>query len=275
MAVYLHMGYPGYKTIHKPLSERREPWAEFRQIAQGEFGGLPKPDYAQIVVSSRPDSVFLVPSPDKRPDGSPGADEKRAHSLGAVNFMARQGQIIDSPLLDRYGYLPHRLGGIAVNKGAGLFGHRGDCPYVLDRAYFVVGRHDGYQEGVGAEFLFQGIQIDPAEGIHRQVDNGKPLLGQVGRGVHDAGVLDGTGDDFAPGGVFPAELIHGHEYRVVGFRSSRGEIKPRSVPGAYQGGHGSPGLFYFRPGPAPGFVQAGGVGVDIQGFDHPVPHLGP
>ena len=76
---------------------------------------------------------------------------EHADALGAVEFVAGEGQHVDVLLLDVDGQMSRRLHGVGVEQDALLPADRADLRNGLDGADLVVGVHDGDQAGVGPD----------------------------------------------------------------------------------------------------------------------------
>ena len=162
----------------------------------------------------------------------------------------------------------HRIG---VEQNPVLLRDGSDLLYRLDGADLVVGKHHGYQDGVGTDGLPELIQLHRAELIHVQIGDLKSVLFQVFAGVQDRVVLDLRGDD-----VLSLRLVRlggGLQRPVVGLASSSCEIyllRLRSqrardgLPGRRDG--------LLRRGCK--FVDGGRVAVELREIrDHGLHHL--
>ena len=90
-----------------------------------------------------------------------------------------------------------------------------------DRARLVVDHHDGDENGIGPEGLFQFLDCNIAVVVRLQICDLEALCFQLLHGVQDGVVLHGGGDDVVPALAEP--LSSGEDGPVVRLRAAGGE----------------------------------------------------
>ena len=127
----------------------------------------------------------------------------------------------------------------------------------IDDANFVVGVHDGDQNGFRADGGFQLIRVDPAVFLHRQIGDFVAVFFEALAGVEDSLVLDGLGDDVIA--LFAVHFRDALDHQVVGFGGAAGEndLFRRGVD--QRSDLLARGFDGFFAGPAEAVIAAGGV----------------
>ena len=129
------------------------------------------------------------------------------------------------------------LHGVGVEDDAPAGDHLGDLLDGEDHAGLVVGVHDRDQGGVVVELMLQLVEVEPAEPVDAQLDDGVAVALQVAADGQDRRMLDAGGDDLAflrHGGQRPVDR------RVVALRAATGEDDLARIA-AQQAGHAARG----------------------------------
>ena len=105
--------------------------------------------------------------------GVAAADVERADTLGPVELVAGEREDVDVVGLHVDGDLADGLDGVGVEEDALLVADLADLADGLDDADFVVGVHDGDQDGLLRAFGDDGaaevVEVDEAVGLDGQV----------------------------------------------------------------------------------------------------------
>ena len=156
---------------------------------------------------------------DERLESQPPPLEQQADAVQAVELVGRQAHGVHA--LKGDGDLAHGLGGVYVQMAVGpsLQNFRNSFHRLHD-AQLTVHQCYRYSNGVGAEKLFQVLEVDGAvpPDVH-EVDFIALLL-QSGQGAADGGVFQRGGDDVLA--QMAGEFCQPLESKVVGLAGSRG-----------------------------------------------------
>ena len=123
------------------------------------------------------------------------ANVECADALGAVDLVAGEREHVDVVGHHVDGDLAHGLDGVGVEDDALLVAELADLANGLDDADFVVGVHDGDEDGLVVDGALQVFEIDEAVGLHGQIGDAVALLLELLAGVEDGLVLGDLGDD--------------------------------------------------------------------------------
>ena len=144
--------------------------------------------------------------------------------------MAADAEQINTQIGHREGDVAGRLGGVAVEQHP--LGLAQGCNGLQGRhnADLVVGGHHREQQHVGAQGLFELLQVHLALGADRQQGERKAVALQVGQGIQDCPVLTHHAHQAPPGrGMgWPSPSLesgfaHPFQGQVVGFGGPTGE----------------------------------------------------
>ena len=135
--------------------------------------------------------------------------------------MPRDGQQIDSQFIHINKYLSQRLGHICVHQCTTLAGKCGNLLDWLERSHFIVGMHDGNEDGRAADLAGHFLRINPASGVRADITDLEPQGFQVMAWVQDGRVFDFRRDDV----VSPVSQRMGHafDHMVIGLGAARCE----------------------------------------------------
>ena len=98
-------------------------------------------------------------------------------------------------LMTLNGHLAHGLHGVGVEDDALLVADLADLADGLQDADFVVGGHDGDEDGLVVDGALQVFDIDEAVSLYRQIGDAIAVLFEALAGVEDGLVLGDLGDD--------------------------------------------------------------------------------
>ncbi len=149
------------------------------------------------------------------------ANIESAHTLGAVDLVAGERQHIDVVGDHVDGNLAHRLHCIGVEDDALLMAELADFADGLQDTDFVVGGHDGDEDGLVIHGALQVFDVDEAIGLHGQIGDAVAVLLKALAGVEHSLVLSDLGDD-----VVAALAVHFRDAldgEVVAFCRARRE----------------------------------------------------
>src|SRR5208282_3044865 len=93
--------------------------------------------------------TFAVQNRGKLHAGIAAANVKSANALGPVNFVPRDRQQVDIVFLHVHGNLANRLHAVGSEDDAVFLGNLADLRHRINDADFIVGIHDGDQDGGG------------------------------------------------------------------------------------------------------------------------------
>ena len=166
--------------------------------------------------------ALLVPARDDFTHAHARTDVQHAHPFRAVELMPRKGEHIHGGLLYVQFQRARRLHRVGKKGDAALAGEGGNFRDRLNSADLVVCRHHADKRRIGADGIFQLLQIDPAELVHRGEGDLETLLLQFPGGGNHGGVLDGADDEvLAPFGI---RVRRTAQSPVVRFGAARSEI---------------------------------------------------
>ena len=149
------------------------------------------------------------------------AHVERAHALGPVHLVGGDGGEVHVHLLHVEGHLADGLDGVGVEEHFLLFGDLPDFLNRLQHADFVVGVHDGDEDGLVGDSSAQLVQINQAFFAHRQVGDLAAVLLQPLAGVEHGFVLGDGGYDVVA--FLAVHLGHALDGQVVGLSGAGGE----------------------------------------------------
>lgn len=127
------------------------------------------------------------------------AEDQRADAVGSADLVAGDGHRGKAGGGEVHGDLTEGLDGVRVQRDCELGCRVGEFTDGQDRPDLVVRPHDGgegHVVGVAGDGLAQGVRVDAAVGVDRQVlDGGALVFAEPVHGVEDRVVLDGAGED--------------------------------------------------------------------------------
>jgi hypothetical protein len=207
--------------------------------------------------------------------GVAAANVEGADSLGTVDLVAGDGHEVDVVGDDVDGDLADGLNGVAMEEDTLLMAELADGLDGLDDADFVVGVHDGDEDGLVGAFGDDGalevFHVNEAVGLDGEVGDAEAGLLETLTGVEGGLVLGDLGDD-----VVAALLVHlgntlDGEVGALGGAGGEDDLLGGATDEA---GDLFAGLLDTLLGfPAEGVVARGGVAEDAgevghHGFEH-------
>src|SRR6266849_2922894 len=250
----------GFEAGLQTVAQGAQPDAFFRHLLLAKLAGLAQADDARHVERAGAHATLVAPAID---DGGElhariaAANIKRTDALGTIDLVAAQGQQVDVVLLDVDRNLANGLDAVHREEDTVLLGQLADFRHRVDDANFVVGVHDGNQDGLGRNGLAHIFWIDPAVALHREISHLKTVLFQAFTRVQHRLVLDGLRDDVVA--LLTEHLGDALDHQVVGLGGAggiddffgrgvdqRSDLLPRSFNG-------------FFAGPPEAVVAAGGI----------------
>ena len=157
------------KGVFELIPKTRETGPLGVHNGQTLFSGFSKTDDTGDVQGSAAHIAFVTAPVHLRGEGDAGTlatDIKGADALWTIYFVRAKGEQVYavSPDVDRD--LTHGLGGIAEKQYAVFAGDGADLPDGLEDAGFVVGVHQGYEDGIGSDSrsdldgLYESLGVD-------------------------------------------------------------------------------------------------------------------
>ncbi len=191
MAIQVHLLERLGNGRMQPIPHDREPRSVGRHFLLAEFASLPESHdqrYRQragshTTLMSTP--IHLSCDADTRILFS---DIEGADALGSVNLVGAERHEIDAHLLHVDRDLAHALGRIAVKQDALFFCDLSNLLDRVDRPDFVIGEHDGDEDGLVGDRVPDVLRLHHAELVDRQVGDLHAALGfqRFGRVQHRA-----------------------------------------------------------------------------------------
>jgi hypothetical protein len=204
----------------------------------GQLEGGGEADDGGGVFGAGATSVFLAAADDLGLERGAGSDVEGACAAGAVELVGGEGEEVDVEAVDVEAEVGDGLDGVGVDEGAGVFGANllGDGGDVVECADFVVGVHDGDEDGVVRDGGGDIGGVDAAVGGGGdEGDGGEAVALELLDGIEDGVVFGGGGDEVGGGAA-----------RNLGCGSTAGSEPP------------SGGCEYTAEGEGVGFGTAGG-----------------
>ncbi len=194
----------------------------------GELEGGGEADDGGGVFGAGATSVFLAAADDLGLERGAGADVEGAGAAGAVELVGGEGEEVYAERVDVDAEVGDGLDCVGVDEGAGvcfadLLGDGGD---VVECAYFVVGVHDGDEDGFWSDGGGDIGGVDAAVGAGGdEGEVGEAVALELVDGVEDGVVFDGGGDDVGEVGrdAPPRGCKYTSEGEGVGFGAAGGE----------------------------------------------------
>src|SRR5580704_3685837 len=214
----------GFEALLEAVAKAAQPNGFFLHLLLAKLTSLTEADDAGDVERAGTHAALVAAAID---DGGKlnariaAANVKRADALGAVNFVAADGQHVDVVLLDVHRNLADSLHAVGGKENAMFLGDFADFGDGINDADFVVGVHDGDEDGGRADGGFQLIQVDAPILLHRQIGDFEAVFFEALAGVEDSFVLDGLGDDVVA--LFAEHFRDALDHQVVGFGCAAGE----------------------------------------------------
>src|ERR1700722_9916064 len=213
-----------FQAFFQTVTQSAQPQTLCLHLLLAELTSFAEADDASDVERARTHAALVPPAID---DGRElhariaPANVERANTLGAIDFVAANGQQVDVVFLHVDRNLAHGLHAIDREENAVFLGNFADFGDRVDHANFIVGVHDGDQDGSRADGGFQFIQVDSTVLLDRQIGNFKAFFFQALAGVQDRFVLDGLGNDVIA--LFAEHLRDALDHQVVGFGRAAGK----------------------------------------------------
>ena len=201
-------------------------------IGGRQLDGFSEPDDAGDILGPCPAPALLAAAVDQVVDLHAFPDVEGADTLGAIELVGGEGEEVDVLGLHVDRHVADDLDGIGVEGHLVLPCNRTQFRDRLDRADLVVGVHDGDQDRLVRDRLFEFRRVDEAVLVDREIGDGEAFLLQVLAGMEDRMVLDLRSDDMVA--LLPVRKGHSLDRPVVGLASPGGEIDLiRSAPSAF------------------------------------------
>ena len=164
----------------------------------GNLASLAEADDAGNIERTGAHTALMAAAVDLRGDlhaRIAAAHIESAHALGAINFVAGDRGNVNVVVDNVERRLADNLHGVAVEDDALLVADFANLADGLQDTDFVVGGHDGDQDGLVVDGTLQVVDVDEAVGLHRQIGDAIAVLLQALAGVEYSLVLGDLGDD--------------------------------------------------------------------------------
>src|ERR1700683_4035065 len=194
----------------------------FWQISQA----LPSPPMAvTFTVPGRGPHAALVATAvnDRRKldAGILSAHVQSADAFGAVNLVPGNRHQVDAVFLDVHRNFADGLHAVHVEKNAFFFCDLANLRDGLDYADFVVGVHDGNQDGLGRDGFAQFVQVYAAVFLHREIGDFVTVFFEAFAGVERGLVLGDLRNNMIA--LLAIHFRRALDGQVGGFRRAAGE----------------------------------------------------
>ena len=140
----------GEQTLFEPIAQGGDAHGVFRERDACKFSGFAQADDASDIFRAGTESALVVPTIKKLAKARAPLDVNRANALGSVKLVTGKGKKIELESFDVDRNFPDGLHGISVEVDVALDGDAADFFEGLDGAEFIVGVHDGDEDGLGA-----------------------------------------------------------------------------------------------------------------------------
>ena len=227
----------------------------------GGAGGGKAADAGQILRAGA-EIALLSAAVDEGRQRKTRTDVERAHTLGTVDFMPRDGNQVRAERLCLEGDFQEALDGVGVKKSQRAE-PAGDADHIRNRhdgARLVVDHHDGNENRIRAKGSFERVGADEACFIRLQICDLEALRFERFHGVQHGVMLDGSGDDVIAA-LFQA-LAGRENCPVIRLRAAGGE-KDAVRLSAETGSNLLAGVFQLALGGNAQLVNRGGVSPGV------------
>ena len=225
--VYRIAGIVGVRNVlHDALNELVRQLLDVAHLLIQTFNGLLhrccQTDAACGVLGAGNQTALLTAAVYQRLKGDALLHIQHAGAARTAELMTGQGQHVDAHLLHVNVHMADSLNRVGVELCANRMRQLGNLLDRLNRADFVVCRHNGNQCGVLGQLCFQLLKIYTAFLIHIQIGNAVALLLKRLAGVKHCMMLDFGGDDVLA--ALGGRTVHkAADRKVVRLRTAAGE----------------------------------------------------
>ena len=147
-----------------------------RHVPSRNRACLPQPHEAGDVLSPRAYAALLMAPVHQGVQDVLRPPIPAANALGSIEFMTREGEKIDPQVLNVQGEFPKRLHGIRMHENAALSYQVRNLRNGLECPDFVIGIHDGHEDGIVREGVPDGPRSNNTMRIHRNIGDLVALL---------------------------------------------------------------------------------------------------
>ncbi len=221
MAVQAHIGQR-CQPVNQLIAQGADARCFFGNVGGGQLDGFRHAHNTRYVLSAGAAAALLSAAVDQVINARALLNIERAYALGTMELVAGQRQQIAADGTHVHGDCTDGLHCVRVEQHMVRMGDLGDFLNGFDGADFVVGGHDGNQDGFVGNGRFHIGWIDQAVRVHGHIGDFKPLLFQPFAGVQDGVVLDGGGDDVVA--LLAVGKGHALERPVIAFAAAGGEV---------------------------------------------------
>src|SRR5262249_39797158 len=122
-------------------------------------------------------------------------DVQSAYTLGPVNLVRSDRHQVDVVFINVNGDFADGLNTVGVEKHSALATDLADLAPGLQDADFIIGGHDGDENGLVIDGALQVVEVDESVLLHRQIGHAIAVLLKPLTGIEHCLVLGDRGDD--------------------------------------------------------------------------------
>lgn len=185
------------------------------EFFEGVFGGMSHGGDGSGVFGAGAATVLLSASVEAGCEWDPVFEVEKSDAFWALEFVSGSGGGVDGAEIDWQ--FADGLDGVGVAEDVFLATGLGDFGDGLDDAGFVIGGHEGDEDGVWADGFCDGFCVDGAVLIWGDEGDLEPLFLEVFCGGEDGVVFDGGADDVVT--EVAMGLCEADDGEVIGFGS--------------------------------------------------------
>ena len=186
------------------------------QFPKGKLSRLRKTDDSGNVFRCGTLTAFLLTAVDEVFQANPLANIKHSHAFRTVQLVGARGKHIDTQLIDIDRNMSEGLDRIGMEGDSMGFRDLSQACDRFDRSDFVIGKHDGCEDGVFPDRRFELPGVDKPVAAYGKVGNLKTFAFERLARMQDGVVLDCRCDDVGP--MLPIGARIALERPIVRFR---------------------------------------------------------
>ena len=191
-------------------------------MGDSKFCSGGKSDDADNILGARTSGVFLSAAMARPGDCNPRTNVKRAHALGATNFVGGKREGSDPKLIGSERTFSKCLNSIGMEENPSLAAYCGKLCDGLNRPGFVIGVHHRHKRGLRANRPPEGKRIHGPRTVHGKNAHLEALkMFEILESMKNGMVLDGRCDEVLSAGSVGARETN--DAKVARLRPTSGE----------------------------------------------------